>query len=76
MDLQIKVKVMDTNTKVFAPANLFNFYVKQAKGKNIGKIITEFKKKAVEMAKENSALSRFKNWSFRAYVTENPYLNK
>ena len=76
MDLQIKVKVMNTNSNAFAPSNIFNFPVRQVKGKSIGETITSFKKKAVKMAQDNSALSKFENWSFRAYVTENPYLKK
>ena len=75
-DLQIKVKVMNSNTHAFAPAMLFNFPTRRnINKKDIGKIITQMKEKAVELGQKTSALGKFDMWSFRAYVTNNPYLN-
>jgi len=77
MKIQVEVKLMNVNTKTFAPPILVDFNVKPVTGKRIGQQIRELKEKALKNALDKSGLAKYPDiWSFRSYLKSNPYLCK
>ena len=64
--IQVKITVMDTVTRTFAPCMYIQENVK--KGKLTKEQIQSIKDRAIEKARLKSGLGRFERWSFRAYL--------